>query len=158
MSARRIPISDRFWKYVTPGDTNDCWIWQGSKCRDGYGQMKMTNDGIESTRRATAVSLELHGVNVPKGSMVMHTCDNPPCVNPNHLRVGTAKENNLDRSLKGRWRGRQTKRGVPLTSEEVREIRSRYSQGFSPNSIAASFGISASNVRSIKNRRTWKHI
>lgn len=93
---RPIPIEIRFWKKVEK--TNDCWLWIAGKYPDGYGVFwnGTTYDG------AHRISWELHYGEIPKGMLVCHTCDNPPCVNPEHLWIGTKKDNNNDRTKKGR--------------------------------------------------------
>lgn len=81
---------------------NGCWEWTGSKDGDGYGVIwtKETNNN----QRAHRVSLRLHGVDVPKDKMVLHQCDNPSCVNPQHLTIGDNKQNQkeaVERGLTG---------------------------------------------------------
>ena len=97
---RKEPLHERFWKNV---DTSDgpagCWLWQASYDADGYGR---AYDGKRG-RRAHALALELStGVPVPLGAYVLHSCDNPPCCNPTHLRRGTAKDNKDDATARGR--------------------------------------------------------
>ena len=91
-----------FWKHVTPGQPNECWLWQGSVQASGYG------NSWDGTAVVTAhrVSYQIHHGEIPAGRDVMHTCDVPACVNPAHLRAGTRSENMVDAGAKGRLRGR----------------------------------------------------
>ena len=85
----------RFFRNVTK--TDDCWHWSGSSDKDGYGVISM----FGSQQRAHRVSLVIAGTDVSNG-LACHTCDNPSCVNPNHLYVGDQKQNVRDAMLKGR--------------------------------------------------------
>ena len=98
VAIRLMPLADRFWAFVTRSD-DGCWIWNGGRDQDGYGICK--SDG--RNRRATHIALELsQNIMVPKGALVMHYCDNPPCVRPSHLKIGTPKLNSEDMVAKGR--------------------------------------------------------
>jgi len=113
--------TDRFWAKVNKnGPTPEhalgpCWVWTGARSQFGYGNLT-TNGKQENAHR---VSWEIHFGPIPDGIRVLHACDNPPCVRPFHLFLGTQKDNNRDREAKGRgnhptkakgysyWRGRQ---------------------------------------------------
>jgi hypothetical protein len=95
-----------FWKLVAVGTAQECWEWQGSLDRDGYGVVR--RDGRYT--RAHRLSLALSGRD-PAGAVVMHQCDNRRCCNPSHLRIGTHAENVQDMISKGRVR---VLRGQPL--------------------------------------------
>lgn len=90
------PVDERFWRKVDK--SGECWTWTGSRNHKGYGRLS-TPDGVRLTH---ALSWELHFGAIPAGKWVLHRCDNPPCVNPDHLWVGTAKENTADMIAKGR--------------------------------------------------------
>ncbi len=136
-----------------------------SRSHNGYG--KLTVDGHRGRgrhRRACRVAWELHnGATIPDGSVVLHSCDNPSCINPDHLSVGSMKENSEDMVRKGRWRG-----GSPpgelagkskLTEAQVHLIRKMYAEGgVSYRTLAAMFGIAHQNVRLAVIRKTWAHI
>jgi hypothetical protein len=95
------PVGERFWSkvaYVGAGP-DDCWEWDASRDKYGYGQFSMGHSECDPAHRV-AYALA-HGA-VPAGLFVCHSCDNPPCVNPSHLWLGTAADNNRDRDLKGR--------------------------------------------------------
>lgn len=77
----------------------DCWIWTGAKTSDGYGMFRFAGVTYRTHRVAWE---EANGMPVPEGMVVCHTCDTPPCVNPEHLWIGTPQENNQDKVRKGR--------------------------------------------------------
>lgn len=116
-----LPIAERYWRLTKTGP--GCWIWQGNRNQLGYGQFRVGRKGPVMT--AHRVAWEIHNGPIPDGLIVMHQCDNPPCVNPDHLRVGTHKDNAQDCVAKGR-RAKTHKphsRVLKLTDDQVRAIR-----------------------------------
>lgn len=90
-----MPIEDRFWSKVNKTDT--CWIWVGARKSGKFNYGKIGAGGAKNGwRRAHIVAWELTRGLVPHGLYVLHNCDNPPCVNPHHLRLGTLKDNSRD--------------------------------------------------------------
>lgn len=98
-----VPITERFWTKVQKTET--CWLWGASKNKWGYGWVKLNG----SMRGAHRVSYELTKGQIPNGFEILHKCDNPPCVNPDHLSSGTHGDNIRDMFKKGRGspRGRK---------------------------------------------------
>ncbi|MGI9449357.1 MAG: HNH endonuclease signature motif containing protein [Geminicoccaceae bacterium] len=94
------PVVSRFWKYVEQGHPDECWNWKGGRLGRLYGAFNYPGNKPGYAHR---FSYELHHGKIPAGSIVMHTCDRPACVNPMHLTLGTQKENIRDSVRKGRW-------------------------------------------------------
>lgn len=148
-------LISRFWSYVTTSD--NCWEWQGSK-RNGYG--RIWSDG--KMVRAHRVSFVIHFGAIPNGLFVLHHCDNPGCVNPKHLFLGTQAENMKDCRDKGRSTGLMAFYGkgsecpsAKLTEEDVREIRRRND---TQDRIAKEFGVCQKTISNIMRRVNWKHV
>jgi hypothetical protein len=130
-----------------------CMEWVGLKDKDGYG--RMFDQGRNA--RAHRVSYEMTKGSIPSGMVVMHTCDNPPCVNPDHLKCGTHAENNADRAAKGRNGDQNGERNnnSKLTEADVLYIRSCNRKNAD---IAKEFNVARSLITMIINRTIWRHI
>jgi len=97
------PREERFWAKVdVSAGLEACWPWTGKRDRDGYGIAAKWNNGLDA--KAHRVALMLTGTSVPSDLVVMHSCHNPPCCNPGHLRAGTPADNNGDKVRAGRSR------------------------------------------------------
>jgi hypothetical protein len=141
----------RFWKYVHKGLPRQCWEWQSTRNRSGYGKFWLNG----RTDIAHRVSYRLHNGSIPSGLQVRHTCDNPPCVNPSHLLIGTGKENARDAVDRDRYRRGSGNGRAKLTEQQVAEIRERRAAGETQVSIAQDFGVSKSAIQWILNGRNW---
>jgi len=98
-----------FWSKVVKREGDKCWDWAGHTRWDGYGRFRHQHKAVFAHR----YSYELHHGQIPDGMSVMHTCDNPICTNPKHLRVGTHQENMDDMRAKGRaWKGGNNRRAA----------------------------------------------
>lgn len=141
-------------QYKTLG-TDECWPWTGATDRDGYGVM---DDGQHRQLRAHRVAYALaHGD--PGPHCVLHTCDNPPCCNPAHLRAGTVADNNADKEAKRRHPHGGTHPLAKLTDNDIRSIRAEYQpRRVTAEQIAAKHGVSVHTIRDVLQRRRWRHI
>jgi hypothetical protein len=150
-------LEGRFWRKVAIAD--GCWEWLGSKIPSGYGHIQ---EGGQGSKKLSAhrLSYRIHHGDIPPGMVVMHSCDNPSCVNPDHLRVGTYKENTRDMMRKKRHRyvaplGSQNGKSI-LTEAEVRYIRERPKMTHA--ALARELGVSPNCVRGVRIGRTWSHV
>lgn len=146
-------IKERFWAKVKKGGEDDCWEWIGAKARK-YGYSKIKGKFIGAHKLSYKINKGL----IPKGILVLHSCDNPPCVNPKHLWLGTQLENMKDRDKKGRM-ARGEKIGIcKLTQKQVNEIREKYNKrDISQRGLAKQYKISQFNISLIINNKTWKN-
>lgn len=92
------PTHLRFWRHAYISDGNRCWIWGGVKDQYGYGRIAYRTQSLKAHR----VAFEMRHGPIPDDMVICHSCDNPSCVNPNHLFVGSQSENMQDASRKGR--------------------------------------------------------
>ena len=136
-----------------------CWEWIAAHGSDGYGSLKWN----KKSERAHRVSWIVAHDEIPQGLFVLHRCDNPPCVNPAHLFLGTRRQNNADRASKGRSADGERSPKHKLTVEQVEEIRRRYSlhgknakSGEGSYTLARIFGVSPQSIQDIVKRVTWK--
>lgn len=168
----------RFWSRVnklgpTPDQSvhhykglSNCWDWTAAKDKDGYGNFHHGGAADKSHR----LSFKIHKDSIAKGMFVMHLCDRPSCVNPDHLRLGTSLENNLDMKSKGRTahgdrHGRRknpecTQKGSDhpnskLTEEQVREIRASKEPG---PIIARRYKLNRNTPNLIRSMKSWRHV
>ncbi len=144
---------EKFWSRVRK--TESCWEWVAGKSFLGYGLTKMADKMCRTHR----VSWIISNGPIPDKLFVLHKCDNPPCVNPDHLFLGTAKDNTLDALKKGRWPCGQDSKISKLKKDQVIEIRRLGSlKTMSSRQIASGFGITDGTVRDILRFKTWKQI
>ncbi len=131
-----------------------CWSWSASKDKDGYGMFRGDVLGVMYAR-AHRFSWAFHNQTaIPDGSIVCHSCDNPQCCNPAHLRLGTHEDNQRERRSKGRH-GAMRLPAAKLSAEQVLEIRTAVGR---QKDIAERFGITQTTVSDIKRRKSWSHI
>lgn len=141
--------------------TSKCWEWQACLSVKGYGQFGIYRDGKWKVVAAHRVSYELYVGSIPDGMQVLHHCDNPSCVKPDHLFLGTNDENVADRVAKGRnavMVGDKNPRAV-LNENDVINIRQMLKYNVkSQKKIAEEYNVSCSTISHINTRRLWPHV
>lgn len=155
--ARTRPLADRFWAKVNK--TEGCWLWTCYTMGNGYGIFTISRHNQELAHR---VSWELANGPIPEGMDVLHNCpdgDNPACVNPSHLWIGTAKDNTQDMIKKRRHAHGETHGQTDLTVADVLEIRRlRAETNLSLSAIGDKFKVNPTCVYKIVHRKRWTHV
>lgn len=154
----RLPVAERFWKKVRK--TDSCWLWTGSISSFGHGSFNISGRAEVASRMAWILT---YG-EIPHSMWILHKCDVPACVNPDHLYLGT-RDNNLRDAMDRKRLGAKTPlRGsknpkAKLNDHIVREIRKLYASGnFSQEDIAKQFEISRSTIEMIIQHKRWAHV
>lgn len=151
----RVALEDRFWAKVRKAGPDECWEWTASKFGHGYGQIARGGEhgGVMPAHRA---SYEIEHGPIPRTIWVLHRCDNPGCVNPRHLFLGTVADNNRDRDQKGRTANGLTGRAQKLTAADVRTVVHLYASGVSQEKMAPRFGVAQTTISAILRGRSWR--
>jgi len=154
------PLEIRFWKKVRM--TATCWLWTAKKTLHGYGQIRVGHKLVSAHRVAWELA---QGVPVSPDMCVLHTCDTRLCVRPDHLYLGTHKDNVKDRQDRGRTaagirnsghlRRGEKHANAKFTDEQVRQIRE---SKVGSRSLAAQLGVARNTIRHIRQRKAWKHV
>ncbi len=174
---REASLAQWFWNRVSKSE--GCWTWTGLRTRAGYGHVSFAG---RRWRYAHRIAWELTNGPIPDGLLVCHRCDNPGCVRPEHLFLGTNADNMRDMAQKGRdaftrypelrprgnrhWtrqhperlrRGEQNNK-ARLTAEQVLALRNEYARGVSQSALARKYGVRQASVWRIVHGYTWKHV
>ncbi len=128
--------------------SSGCWQWTGGKDNDGYGMFWLRGTNVHASR----ASYEIYTAPVPRSKQVCHRCDNPGCVNPDHLFLGTQKENVQDSIRKGR---RIRNRKI-IDEKMARKIHSLIVDGLKSREISESLSVSIYIANDIRSGRTWR--
>ena len=148
-------LAERFWPKVEMCGPNECWKWKAGFRNKRYGSIAINRIPYCAHR----VSFELTNGPIPIGMKVLHRCDNPSCVNPAHLFLGTQRDNIKDRDSKNRQSRGEMQGQSKLTNSDVREIRNmRKDFNYSFMKLADMFGVSDHTICEICNKKAWKHV
>src|SRR3990172_29465 len=152
--AQKRELVDYFWSQID--QTGSCWLWIGPiNSGNGYGRFSFEMREVYAHR----VSYELHYGPIPTGRQVCHHCDNHLCVHPDHLFLGTQRENNLDRDFKDRVRHGENHASAKLTEADVIAIREAYAANQTTyRALAQQYNVSHGTISGIIGRRTWKRV
>lgn len=154
---KKRPIKDRFWEKVEIIPFHSCWEWTASfkDKRNRYGSICLNGKPYPAHR----LSYEMHNGKIPNGFHVLHSCDNPPCVNPKHLRIGTNADNSRDRVIRGRSLVGIKNHKRVLTEHQIVEIRKKHAiNGLGSRRLSNEYKVSRTNIRAIIKGDTWKHL
>jgi hypothetical protein len=166
----KIDVTQRFWSRVDK--SGDCWLWMGTRSRNGHGVMSI---GKYKKVGAHRFVWEIHYGEIPPGLCVCHKCDVPNCMNPSHLFLGTRSENIKDMLRKNRHIKGEQSHNAKLTEEAVRAIRRDYvprakgmhrgiwkNKGItlpgSTEDLARKYGVNAMQIERVVKRKTWRHV
>lgn len=130
-----VPVQKRFQNFIDKGDGTGCWVWTGRRHPFGYGLISRNGKPYNAHR----LSYEMHVGPITDGLWVLHRCDNPPCVNPDHLFLGTQSDNMQDCKIKGR-----THRTI--SQDTIERIRLMVQSGVLPAHAAKACGVSRGYV------------
>lgn len=149
-------IEDVWRRIDCSGGADACWPWTGYCAPKGYGQV-----GWQGKLALVHRLIAAHSIGPVEGLVVMHTCDNPGCCNPDHLEIGTHADNCADKMEKGRWRSpRVNKRGeshprTKLVEDDIFAIRSLREEGMTYSALGEMFGVDQSTIGGIIKGKTW---
>lgn len=156
MGFRRAPLAERFWEKVDK--SGDCWIWIASRDGCGYGTIGVRTHFVQ---RAHRVSWEMANGPIPDGMLILHRCDNPPRVRPDHLFIGTQYDNMRDASQKLRLPIGEANGRAKLTASQVLEVarvpnrgRMRGKSDDSNRALAEKYGVSTVTISRIRSGKT----
>lgn len=147
------PLADRLWAKTKKGGSDECWEWQGSRHPKGYGQIGRgrRKDGLAY---AHVVAWEVTHGPVPSGAHVCHRCDNPPCVNPSHLFLGSPADNTHD-MIRKRRHSYGENHATKLTEKDVVEVRRLLAEGTTQQAVADRFSVSRSLIGQVGRFNRW---
>ena len=149
----------RFWSFVEKCEGDGCWPWRGRVGSNGYGRFGSVALGGKHDEPAHRVMMRASGLEIPPRWHVCHRCDNPLCVRPDHLFLGTNLDNIADRDAKGRQNRGEEHPLAKLTEETVMEIRRRYATGRQcQRYLGRLFGVAQRTISHNVHGATWKHV
>jgi hypothetical protein len=145
-------LEKRFLAKITiPENKNECWKWTGATYPYGYGCIG-TSKGLDGAHR---VSYRLYKGEIPDGMCVLHKCDNPNCNNPEHLFLGTKKDNAIDRNSKGRGKNPVHRGNHPLSKLKVEDVMDIKRSSDATKVLATKYGVNPDQISRIKRGERW---
>ena len=143
-----------YWRHVDVRGDDECWPWVGFHTLGGYGSTTVNG----RARAAHRVMWEaLHGP-IAVGLVICHRCDNPPCINPRHLFIGTHADNHADRNRKGRQARGERMGAAKLTDNKVREARRLHAAGETYHALGQRFGVDRKAIERAVKGLSWSHV
>jgi hypothetical protein len=153
--SRNLKDCNRFDSYLPATRKPDtCWIWEGGRGGDGYGRFWMEKKNVSAHRAAVLRA----GGEIPEGKFVTHSCDNPLCVNPAHLKVTTHARNMQDMVTRKRHAYGEKNPVAVLTEVQCRTIIERIASGATVRGLAREMGINRGTLRNVAKGYTWRHL
>lgn len=149
-------IKCRFWDKAEILGPDECWNWKAAKLQDGYGRFGYQGSHSLAHRFAWFLT---HGP-IPNNRCILHKCDNPACVNPSHLFLGTMLDNSIDMFQKNRQRHLKGEYNpvAKLTNEQVKEIKIQLVKGCKQSLLAKKYGVAYPTISHINSGFTWSHV
>lgn len=155
MSRKPNKSTDVFQSHrYTANQKTGCWEWRGGKISAGYGSFTLYKETYLAHRVAYGVKYGL----IPEGFVICHRCDNPSCINPEHLFLGTMSDNIKDRDTKGRTTRGESQHASKLTRQGVLDIRRKLAEGVRQKDVAKQYSLHQTTISLIKMRKNWRHI
>jgi len=153
-------LDDRFWIKVDRHHASGCWVWVANRNNKGYGLFRP--GGTLPKELAHRLSYAEAFGPIPKGALILHSCDNPACVNPAHLRAGSHKENVSDMDLRGRRVSNSPKGeancNARMSADAVIRLRQRYIAGDALADLVRDFGCTENALTDYTSGRSWRHL
>lgn len=151
---------NQFWKLVDICERDECWKWQGDKNKKGYGVFTINNgqNWLPAPKISFMIAHNFGIAEIPNSIVIRHTCNNPTCVNPHHLLLGTHKDNAQDRLKAGGYdcvRGENNCK-AKLTQDQVKDIRAKWDTGkYTKHKLANDYGVTTGEIWRIVLNKTW---
>lgn len=152
---KKVPMIDRIIALLKVNTENGCHEYQGSRCRQGYGYI---SDEFGKTKKAHREIFKHFNGEITDGLIVRHACDNPKCCNPEHLILGTHKDNAMDAKIRGRNARGSKNWYSKLTEKDVYSIKKMLKVGGKPSVIAKIFNITRGNINKIRSGMAWSFL
>lgn len=153
VNLRSLPIKERLMRGIKKNKISGCWEWQKGLFSNGYGQISINGHGVGVHR----ISYSEFIGEIPKELQVLHECDNPICINPDHLFLGTQQDNMTDMVGKGRS-AVATNKHAKLTKATVLFLRRQFKNGKSLQKFPEIYGVTLATIMNAVTGRTWKHV